>query len=625
MTFYSRNCFPLESNRPHIRSVIKIDKMLPEAQLVFATLSVFVLLTIIMALVGCVCGCRKTVPKPNQAASSATRSLPDLPVESQRLQGSRSVDGLYETADAGNGDTSSDLYATVEDNKNGARGASQKPQLPRDSTIESSYDSPSQTDNSLSPYARVRREHPYDQVKQTDEHPYAQVRANGKAGPSHHVQDLTLHQSPSSSSVEHTDSPIAPPRTRKSISLSQSSLSSNLGVEVNIPAATAIAGGIPANQELPYMTPPLPLPASPPSHQPVSQTQHFSGDSQDSSKGYTSISVREPLSNILSQVPRRQELIDSHYATVSDDSDEMYAAIEEPNQAVYTSGSETYAQIRPMGITVAATVNPVPVRTESLQPQQPSTTSLATVKNHTRQESSSSACSSIANPSSPKPEKRQANSPLPRPPDPGTSVDEMYAKVMKKRRSSHSISSVDHDTGPASLPGYETVRRSHSPHGGNTAFGYETVANHCVSEGDVFCSGYETVAGEHDSLVPGYERVAGGREEHTSDVEPNYEELKPQNTMYAMVNKKRKTSKLSNCEPDYASLSRKDSGYERVEGFDPNYESLCRDSDPNYESVEKPEPPYEKVQASTSNTPVFKDNGIHEDVYSQVVKNRTVR
>lgn len=66
-------------------------------------------------------------------------------------------------------------------------------------------------------------------------------------------------------------------------------------------------------------------------------------------------------------------------------SDEMYAAIEEPNQAVYTSGSETYAQIRPIGITVAATVNPVPVRTESLQPQQPSTTSLATVKNHTRQ------------------------------------------------------------------------------------------------------------------------------------------------------------------------------------------------------------------------------------------------
>lgn len=37
-------------------------------------------------------------------------------------------------------------------------------------------------------------------------------------------------------------------------------------------------------------------------------------------EGYTSISVREPLSNIRGHVPRRQELIDSHYATVSDDS-----------------------------------------------------------------------------------------------------------------------------------------------------------------------------------------------------------------------------------------------------------------------------------------------------------------
>lgn len=33
---------------------------------------------------------------------------------------------------------------------------------------------------------------------------------------------------------------------------------------------------------------------------------------------------------------------DRHYATVSDDSDDMYAAIDEP-----ASGSETYAQIRP--------------------------------------------------------------------------------------------------------------------------------------------------------------------------------------------------------------------------------------------------------------------------------------
>lgn len=79
--------------------------------------------------------------------------------------------------------------------------------------------------------------------------------------------------------IDMVDSPIAPPRTRKSISLSQSSLASASALETgdNIPAATAIAGGIPANQELPYMTPPLPA---------SQQTQHFSGDSQDSSSEY---------------------------------------------------------------------------------------------------------------------------------------------------------------------------------------------------------------------------------------------------------------------------------------------------------------------------------------------------
>lgn len=58
--------------------------------------------------------------------------------------------------------------------------------------------------------------------------------------------------------------------------------------------------------------------------------------------------------------------------------DEMYAAIEEPHQAVYTSGSETYAQITPM--VVSAVINPV--RTESLQPP---VHALTSVKNHSRQ------------------------------------------------------------------------------------------------------------------------------------------------------------------------------------------------------------------------------------------------
>lgn len=65
--------------------------------------------------------------------------------------------------------------------------------------------------------------------------------------------------------------------------------------------------------------------------------------------------MREPLANIIAQTnqqnaqQRRRDMTDSHYATVSDDSDEMYAAIEDPKHShadLYTSGSETYAQIQ---------------------------------------------------------------------------------------------------------------------------------------------------------------------------------------------------------------------------------------------------------------------------------------
>lgn len=160
--------------------------------------------------------------------------------------------------------------------------------------------------------------------------------------------------------------------------------------------------------------------------------------------------------------------------------------------------------------------------------------------------------------------------------------------------------------------------------------GYERVVNSEGAAGDMCSVGYETVAGEHDSLVPGYERVAGGHD-LPSDSDPNYEELKPNSVSYAVVNKKRKKTPFPMTEPDYASLSRKDPGYERVEGFDPNYESVSRDSisDPNYESVEREDPPYERVQANTSTyVPVYQqDNPVEqkEEVYSQVNKQRTMR
>ena len=66
---------------------------------------------------------------------------------------------------------------------------------------------------------------------------------------------------------------------------------------------------------------------------------------QDSSKGYTSITVREPARHI--QLPARH-MMDSTYATVSETSDDMYAAIDDPSYiptGTSQSNSDTYAVI----------------------------------------------------------------------------------------------------------------------------------------------------------------------------------------------------------------------------------------------------------------------------------------
>lgn len=70
--------------------------------------------------------------------------------------------------------------------------------------------------------------------------------------------------------------------------------------------------------------------------------------------------------------------------------DEMYAAIDEPNQSVYTSGSETYAQIRPvrepLPSNVITTQSIVHVENLSPNPQAHHAHSLNNIKNaHSRQ------------------------------------------------------------------------------------------------------------------------------------------------------------------------------------------------------------------------------------------------
>ncbi|XP_055902673.1 serine-rich adhesin for platelets isoform X2 [Eupeodes corollae] len=338
-----------------------------------------------------------------RASSAPHRSLPDIPIN--------------DTVDNG-----SELYETVADKLAGKpQDKSPNPSLKKQTSV-SQHSSISQADDFSSPYSRVKNSpHDYAKVRNM-EHPYAQLNApstsSAVAGSSSQLTFETVGVISNDNSDSHRGS-------------NQSLLVGSADAQQEmIAAASAIAGMVSASQDLPYMTPP------------IVQQPYFSGDSQDSSS-YTSISVREPLANILAQSKvRHNRLIkegnDSHYATVSDDSDETYAAIEDPNNRavaaeIYTSGSETYAQIQPSNpIVVAVEINTNSTSTLRMQDSADSASS-STRNNikpndctpipppvdslraqmHSRQASSSSNNSSMGNLGSPKPEKRQANSPLP--------------------------------------------------------------------------------------------------------------------------------------------------------------------------------------------------------------------
>ncbi|PSN31885.1 hypothetical protein C0J52_19685 [Blattella germanica] len=277
----------------------------------------------------------------------------------------------------------------------------------------------------------------------------------------------------------------------------------------------------------------------------------------------------------------------------------MYAAIEEPGQ-VYTSGSETYAQIFQQTAAAAAGDG------THYPPQPPSVDSLKQVAQvHSRQASSSSATSSVANLGSPKPEKRQANSPLPPPPAAGSpelyaavdkstvsrNLEEMYAKVMKKKQREASEGSSSQ--GSPTQPEVDTVSAS----GSDPEF---------VPPPEVVEPSYESLGGP-SSIDPGYEVV----QRNTSDCDPNYEELRPQNVEasgktdpgYEQVG----ATALPNYEelrPQARDLSDSDvTDLEGIQGIDPNYEQVkkyrqTQSSREESNKIETEFPGYEQVGAA---------------------------
>lgn len=141
-----------------------------------------------------------------------------------------------------------------------------QPSLKKQTSV-SQHSSISQADDVSSPYSRVKGlPHDYAKVRGT-EHPYAQLNAPSTSNAAVAAATTVTSNSKATSSQHGTDS------LQRGSQLSSGStqhLADELTPQVEIPAASAIAGMISASQDLPYMTPPI-------------ANQHFSGDSQDSS------------------------------------------------------------------------------------------------------------------------------------------------------------------------------------------------------------------------------------------------------------------------------------------------------------------------------------------------------
>ncbi|KAL0132512.1 hypothetical protein PUN28_000331 [Cardiocondyla obscurior] len=665
--------------------------------------SVGALLSFLGLVAACICSCRRNENK----TTSANRSLPDIPNDRSREE-RESVPRLPDFDVTSFRDVyainlqSEYVYATVRDeaqeqaseregetqeiktqNARIVQGCSLPQELSRDSSRQFARFASAGSDYT---------EHPYAQLQNVQKTEASQINRSN-------VNQVADIEKPSTSTDQTDGNPIAPPRTRRS-----SSHNSLLSPETHydIQAANAISGGVQANQDLPYMTPPLLLLPHPPHSRQNSLQQHFSGDSQDS-KGYTSISVREPLANIIAQTKAtyRQNqstrlITDPHYATVSDDSDEMYAAIDEQDK-VYTSGSETYAQIQPMASEIQRQMQHEqivfcqPPRTEETHsaPQPPSVDSLRHVAHaHSRQASSSSANSSIINLGSPKPEKRQANSPLPPPPEvtlegyasmdkknkndeksksslsAGKSLEDMYAKVMKKKREMEeqqktfietylydpysTSSNVLHETiacrklslieiSRASWCSHESVEiqkkeldfAHHSTNSTNSvANNFNTESNTSTSlrlskiDADVppllsYDHEYEAINNDQRNSaakdVPSSSnfKFEASRPQYSRENDYQNDLIPPKSiidTLYSTPFKHRQVSNASSDDPGYEKvrLRRRDE-LDQDTDSEPNYESMPHDTnEPNYASVCRPsdsdtDPNYESVNHTDPN------------------------
>ncbi|TRY69314.1 hypothetical protein TCAL_14244 [Tigriopus californicus] len=514
-------------------------------------------------------------------------------------------------------DSASDLYATVEDadfegnETDGPRG-----------------------------HGGTKREHPYAKVKKSKmEHPYATVKKNQDTGSS--VSHLPEPGSSSSEDEDDeedddilalVDSHLHPPLNRSSRS---GSGHSTQPLDESHPSV--------GNSRQTTPLPPEP-PTLPNSHNLQNTNANFSGDSQDSSKGYTSITVREPAKSL--QLVRPME---TPYATLSETSDETYAAIDDPRGPHSQTNSETYAVIdlppeesevdfhpRPDSryVNPSASVPPAPISRYSVAP------------NHTYSRIDRSRprpavatrvlgeSSSVSHPPPPSIPKRLSYN-----------VEEMYAKVRKgiSRNDDADLelpvgaSAMGLGARPKKTPprpqsvipaeiishrppqqpakeedfsGYELIQEEKPPAKNDFEEGYETLPellnppppvppNNMAST--TRNGGYETVPNEMEApyeVMPdywrsntsaGYETVTGaGPRLGTASREPGYEVIKNREADYDSIEKSDKGHR----DPGYESVREKMPRMHRGEGGEPPYAQLknaneenASDSDLDYETI----------------------------------------
>ena len=324
-----------------------------------------------------------------------------------------------------------------------------------------------------------------------------------------------------------------------------------------------------------------PLPPEPPSF-PDHNQQHFSGDSQDSfsAKGYTSISVREPLAHIRDMRslagPGASEgtgavMQEGNYVTLSETSDEMYAAIEDTvymNPGGQESNKKEEENNDPNNM--YSKVDKVKKRnnrqTKSYDPGNP----YASVNKPSVNKEVSKSSDNLGA----RPKQRS-----PRPPDP---VD----------YSDYEVSHTDSRRSQTQM--YNMARSYHedfTPRDPN----YETLPPYAESQLSERDPGYEIV----QRRDPDYETVSSD----IKDKDPQYETVPQQRNRVNSI----------------------DPGYETVPSKDPGYESV-KQPDPGYETVNHSRPPggrhrdagYETVTPGRS----ISQEPRYEDVYSVVNKKR---